>query len=391
MCPSYRVTREEAHSTRGRARLLYEMLAGGVRGGWRDEGVREALDLCLACKGCKGDCPVHVDVATYKAEFLSHYYAGRLRPRSAYTMGLVAWWSRLAGVAPGAANSLARAPGLSRLTRLAAGIDPDREIPRFARVSFRDWFRRRSGSGAFPAGGARPPVLLWPDTFNDRFHPETARAAVRVLESSGFRVTLPHAWACCGRPLYDSGMLGLARRHLRRVLRVLREEIRQGVPVVVLEPSCASVFRDELVNLLAGEPEALRLSRQTFYLAEFLERHGSGFPAGPLARRALVQPHCHQNAMTRLAEDRALFARLGLDFEILDAGCCGMAGAFGFERGEHAEISRRCGEQALLPRVRACDPETLLIADGFSCREQIRQETGRSAVHSAEVLALACS
>ncbi len=272
MCPSYRATREEKHSTRGRARLLFEMLRGEtIRGGWRDENVREALDLCLSCKGCKGDCPAEVDMATYKAEFLNRYYQGRLRPRSAYALGLVHRWAPIGGALPRLANFLTQTPIVASLARSIAGIAPERRIPRFARHSFRSGFTPR------PSGrGSRGPVLLWPDTFNDFFHPETARAAAEVLEAAGFDVRLPSRRACCGRPLYDQGMLGLARELLEDVLDVLREEIRDRTPVVVLEPSCAAVFQDELPNLFPGRPDAIALSSSTVLFAEFLEREAPG-------------------------------------------------------------------------------------------------------------------
>jgi Fe-S oxidoreductase len=385
MCPSYMVTREEEHSTRGRARLLFEMLQGETIGdGWRDEHVKDALDLCLACKGCKGDCPVHVDMATYKAEFLSHYYAGRLRPRTAYSMGLIYWWARLAAHAPGCANALTQTPGLNRLAELLAGLAPQRRIPAFAAETFRAWCARQT-----PRRPDGRRVLLWPDTFNNHFHPATARAAYEVLEWAGFRVALPERTLCCGRPLYDWGMLDLAERLLRQTLDTLRDDICAGTPLVVLEPSCAAVFRDELRNLFPHDEDARRLARQTYLLSEFLEQRAPDFSPPRLARQALVHGHCHHKAIMKLDAEMAVLRRLGLDCDELDAGCCGMAGAFGFERGEHYDVSLKAGERALLPAVRAATPETLIVADGFSCREQIAQTTGRRALHPAQVLQLA--
>jgi FAD/FMN-containing dehydrogenase/Fe-S oxidoreductase len=392
MCPSFMATLEEKHSTRGRARLLFEMLEGDAIGhhGWRDESVKEALDLCLACKGCKSDCPVNVDMASYKAEFLHHFYAGRLRPRSAYAFGLVHWWARLASPIAPLINFAARAPGLSGLAKAAAGMAPERRIPRFAAQTFKAWWRRRGeGAGRNPGG---PRVLLWPDTFSNFFQPETARAAVEVLEAAGWRVVVPAPPLCCGRPLYDHGMLRLARRQLHRILVALRDEIRAGTPLVGLEPSCLAVFRDELAQQLPHDEDAERLAKQSFLLSELLESQGSRWrpPAfGGERRRALVQAHCHHRSVLKLDAERRVLEKLGLDFELLDAGCCGMAGAFGFERGEHYEVSMRCGERALLPAVRQAAPDTLIVADGFSCREQIVQATGRRALHLAEVLQLA--
>ena len=386
MCPSYRVTREERDSTRGRAHLLFEMLEGRTIGrhGWREPAVKEALDLCLACKGCRHDCPVQVDVATYKAEFLSHWWAGRLRPPHAYAMGLIWWWARAAALAPGFANGAMHAPGLSALLKRAAGIAPTRDMPRFAPRTFRESFRRRPLRRE-----AGPRVLLWPDTFTNHFHPDVGLAAADVLEHQGFRVELPKQTLCCGRPLYDYGMLDTARRLLKHILRALRPAMAQGLPIVVLEPSCAAVFRDELVNLLAHDADAHRLAGQVTSLAEFLATHGDGRaaarPAALTGRRALHHVHCHEKALSDRDDEAVMLQQLGLDLERPDTGCCGMAGSFGFERG-HEGISRAIGERVLLPAVRAADPGTLIVADGFSCREQIRQETGREALHLAQVL-----
>jgi Fe-S oxidoreductase len=389
MCPSYMVTREEEHSTRGRARLLFEMLNGSeLEGGWRSAAVHDALDLCLACKGCKTDCPVNVDMATYKAEFLSHYYKRRLRPRTAYTIGLIWWGLRLAARAPWAANLATQTPGVRGLVKRLAGIAPGRRIPRVAAEPFTAWFRRR-GEPPRRGAGHRPPVLLWPDTFNNYFHPDTARAAVEVLEAAGFQVLLPGRPLCCGRPLYDFGMLGLAKRLLGQVLDELRPQIRAGMPLVGLEPSCLATFRDELHNLLPGDQDAQRLAAQACTLAELLDRHAPDFQPPRLEAKAVVQRHCHHYAVMGFGPDERLLDRIGLDAEVLNAGCCGMAGSFGFERGEHYEVSVAAGERALLPRVRDADPDTLVVADGFSCRTQIEQGTNRHPLHLAEVMRLA--
>ena len=247
MCPSFMATKEEMHTTRGRARILYEMLEGDViTDGFRSDEVDEALDLCLSCKGCKGDCPVNVDMATYKAEFLSGYYKRRLRPPEAYTMGLIMVHARLAQHVPRLANFLTSAPGISRVVKRLGGISPQREMPRFAHETFKSWFEGR--------GEVNPnadPVLLFPDTFNNFLHPEPMKAATRVLEAAGFRVEVPQAALCCGRPLYDYGMLDTAKLFWRRMLSELRPQLRAGVPIVGLEPSCVAAFRDEL-----PEPDA---------------------------------------------------------------------------------------------------------------------------------------
>ena len=372
MCPSWRVTGEEKHSTRGRARLLFEMLSGEViKDGWRSEEVREALDLCLSCKGCKSDCPAGVDMASYKAEFLHHYYEGR-RPLRTRAIGHVDLWLRLASLAPWLANALAR----TSLVKSLAGVDPRRTLPRLAPRTFRSGFEPGKSDG--------PRVLLWPDTFTNHLQPEIAHAAVAVLRGAGFQVDLPRAGLCCGRPLYDVGLLDVARRRLREILDALRAEIEAGVPVVVLEPSCVAVFRDELLQLFPDDPLARRLSSQTFTLAEMLARTGAPLPVR--SGRVLVHAHCHHHAVLGLQADRQLLAGLGLEARFLDSGCCGMAGAFGFETG-HYEVSMACAERSLLPAVRDAGPEEIVLADGFSCREQIRQATGRRALHLAELLA----
>ncbi len=383
MCPSYMVTHEEMHSTRGRARMLYEMLEGDpLTQGWRDEHVKEALDLCLSCKGCKGDCPVSVDMATYKSEFLSHYYARRIRPRQAYAFGLIMYWARLAALAPWLVNAVTQTPVLRNLAKLAAGVAPQRRIPRFATQTFKESFRTRA-----PRNVGKPEVILWADTFNNHFHPSTALAAVEVLEAAGFHVRVPEQSLCCGRPLYDYGFLNLAKYQLRRILSALRQEIQAGTPIVVLEPSCAAVFRDELTDLFPRDENAWRLQQQTFLLSEFLERSGWELPA--VTRKALVHGHCHHKAVMKMDAEEAVLRKTGIDFNVLDSGCCGMAGGFGFESGEHYEVSVKAGERVLLPAVRNADKDTLIVADGFSCREQIAQTTKRQALHLAELLQLA--
>jgi FAD/FMN-containing dehydrogenase/Fe-S oxidoreductase len=384
MCPSFRVTREEEHSTRGRAHLLWEMTKGDViQDGWRDQHVKDSLDLCLACKGCKSDCPVGVDVATYKSEFLAHYYEGHRRPRSAYAFGNIDIWARLASKAPGLFNLTTQLPFLRDISKLAAGIPRERSIPPFAPRTFRDWFSRRERGNP-----QAMPVLLWPDTFNNYFLPDTAKAAVEVLESAGYRVTLPRANLCCGRPLYDWGMLDRAKNLLLKILGTLETEIKQEVPIVVLEPSCAAVFRDELLNLFPNDERAHRLSQQTFLLSEFLEHKATHFPLPKLARKALVHGHCHHKSIMRMTDEESVLRKMGIDFQTPAPGCCGMAGSFGFERDKY-QTSLAIGELELLPAVRKASSDCLIIANGFSCREQIAQCTDRHALHLAEVIQMA--
>jgi FAD/FMN-containing dehydrogenase/Fe-S oxidoreductase len=433
MCPSWRATHDEEHSTRGRAHLLWEMTQGEViSDGWRSEEVKHSLDLCLACKGCKSDCPVSVDVATYKAEFLSHYYEGRLRPLNAYAFGNIDFWASLASKAPGLVNLTTQLPFLSDIAKKIGGIPAQRRIPPFAPQTFKQWFslcrggrirppreRQRaltldeqlteswntatsspreqpwkSGpSGPRQAGeeerASAPEVLLWADTFNNYFLPQTARAAVEVLETAGFRVLVPQASLCCGRPLYDFGMLDRAERLLLEILDQLEPEIEAGIPVVGLEPSCVAVFRDELTNLFPHDARAQALSKQTFLLSEFLEQKLSpGATLPQLNRKAVLHGHCHHKSIMKMTAEESLLRRLGIDFQSPAPGCCGMAGSFGFHP-EHYEISQTIGELELLPAVRQAPDDWLIIADGFSCREQIAQSTTRHSLHLAEVLQLA--
>ncbi|HZD10106.1 MAG TPA: FAD-linked oxidase C-terminal domain-containing protein [Candidatus Binatia bacterium] len=382
MCPSYMITRDEKQTTRGRAHLLFEMLQGNViTGGWRDENVKEALDLCLSCKGCKGDCPVDVDIATYRAEFLSHYYGRRLRPRAAYAFGLIHWWARLAAKMPRLANFMTQAPLLRNLAKRAAGIAPQRQIPAFAPESFKAWYKKR------PARNLdSPQVMVWPDTFNNYFHPAVLKAAVEVLEDAGWQVVVPQMSLCCGRPLYEWGMLNLAKRQLHQIIDTLRPEIRAGVPIVGLEPSCTAVFRDELVNLFPRDNDALRLHEQVYTLAEFLMAKAEDYELPRLERKAIVHGHCHHKAIMRMHSESQILEQMGVDSRQLDSGCCGMAGSFGFEKGERYQLSLRLGERVLLPAVRGAEPDTLILANGFSCREQVAQETERRALHLAQVI-----
>ncbi len=396
MCPSYRVTREEEHSTRGRARLLMEMVRGDVvTGQWHSHEVRDALDLCLACKGCKKECPVGVDIATYKAEFLAHHYAGRLRPAAHYSMGWLPLISALVTSVPGLAemvNLAAHTPGISHLAKRAGGIAAERDIPRFATQRFTRWMSARRGAGV--PGGKR--VIMWPDTFTNHFHPQVARAAVTVLERAGFQVEVPQRPVCCGLTWISTGQLGIASRMLRRTLRTLRPALRAGVPVVVLEPSCAAVFRSDAAELL-GSDDARLLASRTKTLAELLtesawtprglfDELGEQPPPAGVPRRAIAQVHCHQHAVLGFDPDLELVRKCGVDVEVLDSGCCGLAGNFGFERG-HYEVSAACAERGLWPAARAVGQDAVVLADGFSCRTQLAAgRTGREGWHLAQLL-----
>ena len=376
MCPSYLATGEEKHSTRGRAHLLHELTRGEVIGdGWDSEAVEEALSLCLACKGCKADCPVGVDVATWKAEFRAHHYERRLRPRSAYSMGLIDRWAQLASGAPSLVNALAK----TGIAKWIAGIDRRAKLPQFASCTFREWFRERSGG----MGGDR--VILWPDTFNNHFRPQALIAATQLLTRAGFDVAIPSQPLCCGRPLYDWGFLEKAKGRLERILEIMRDDIEAGTPIVVLEPACASVFKDELLNLFPDRHEARRLSAQVHYVADFIADAVDRFPKFLKGGSALVQPHCHHHAVIGFDSERRLLEHLGLSVERPPQGCCGMAGAFGMAK-ETFEVGRAIGERVLLPRVRELDDDTVIVADGFSCREEIELHGGRRTLHIVELL-----
>jgi Fe-S oxidoreductase len=298
-------------------------------------------------------------------------------------MGWVWWWSRLASLAPAVANLISQTPGLAAIAKRVGGIAQERRMPPFTPQSFKSWYARRPVQNQ-----GKPPVILWADTFNNYFHPRVARAAVDVLEHAGFQVWVPRASLCCGRPLYDFGMLDLAKKLLRDVLTTLQPQIEAQIPVVGLEPSCVSVFRDELTDLFPNDQGAKRLSGQFYTLSEFLTKKVKDYRPPRLERHALVHGHCHHKAVLGMEAERELPHRLGLECQEPDPDCCGMAGSFGFESG-HYDVSMKIGERALLPAVRQAGPQELIIADGFSCKEQIAQGAGRRALHLAAVLQMA--
>jgi FAD/FMN-containing dehydrogenase/Fe-S oxidoreductase len=385
MCPSYMVLRDEKHTTRGRARLLFEMLEGDpVEGVWRNEEVFESLDLCLACKGCTSDCPVSVDMPTLKAEFLAHHYAGRLRPRHAYAFGLIDQAARVASLSPGLVNLVTQTPGLSRIAKAASGMAPEREFPAFAPRTLQRWFAARGE----PHNRGGKKVILWPDTFTNHFHTEVGVAAVEALEAAGYDVVVPQGHLCCGRPLYDYGFLGLARSYLERTLGRLRDEIRAGTPVVGIEPSCVAVFKDELGKLLPRNEDGKRLAKQVFHFGEFLEREGYEPPALP--REVVLHGHCHRKATGGIDPDQKLLEQMRAQVEMPDSGCCGLAGSWGYEAA-HYDLSLACGERVLLPAARRAPTDALLVADGFSCRTQIEHGARRKPLHLAQVVRLAQS
>jgi FAD/FMN-containing dehydrogenase/Fe-S oxidoreductase len=402
MCPSYLATRDEKDSTRGRARVLQELANGSlITRGWRSPEVHEALDLCLSCKACSRDCPVSVDMATYKSEVLHQAYRGRPRPRSHYALGWLPRWTRLAAVAPGLANAAMRLPPVAHLVRLAGGIDPRRPLPEFARrpgtpARLRRVVAARPASTPTPSAPASTPtpsgqVVIWADTFTRAFAPQVAEAAVAVLAEAGFTAIVPSSSVCCGLTWISTGQLGGARARLSAAVAALAGYAEQGLTIVGLEPSCTAVLRGDLTELLDGDPRARAVAAATRTLAEtLLEAPAS--PAGELSwlrgrlagRRILAQPHCHHHAVMGYHADLAILEAAGAQVEAL-AGCCGLAGNFGMERG-HYDVSVAVAEQALLPALRAAPDGTVLLADGFSCRTQARQLAGWPALHLAELL-----
>lgn len=385
MCPSYQVTKEEEHSTRGRARLLFEMLQGDViTDGWQSEEVADSLDLCLACKGCTTDCPVGVDMPSYKAEFRYHHYrsARRWRPRNNYAFGYIDKASRLASLMPELVNAVTQAPGLSNVAKWLGGIDQQRELPSFAPRTLQQWFADRGGT-ANPTGRR---VILFPDTFNNYLHTDVGVACVEAIEAAGWQVVMPEGHVCCGRPLYDYGFLDSAKRYLNRVLDTLRDEIRADTPIVGMEPSCLAVLKDELTSMLPYDDDAARLRRNSYHFAEFFTAFDIDVPR--LSGSAALWGHCHQLATGGADPDQKFLEAMGLTTNQISGGCCGVAGAWGYEQGKF-DISVDCGEQALLPAVRDATDDTLIVTNGFSCQTQIQQVTDRTPLHLAQVATLA--
>ncbi|HEX4756810.1 MAG TPA: FAD-binding and (Fe-S)-binding domain-containing protein [Terracidiphilus sp.] len=406
MCPSYRATGDEQHSTRGRARLLWEMLSGALRKeGFKSEAVHQALDLCLSCKACKSECPVQVDVAAWKSEFLAQHYKGRLHPLHHYIFGFADRLARWGSLTPALTNAILTGPVTSPLVKYIAGVAAERKLPRLAAQSYQ---QSRSGASTQSSGAPgldsetwettksdeQPPVqlvLLWPDTWNNYYHPQTLAAAETVLIDAGFKVEVPKGHICCGRPLYDFGLLSAARSYLAKVLERMSAQIDAGLPFIFLEPSCASVFKDELLELFPNDARAKRLSGQVWLLADWLSAKAPDFAADRLqGAHFLVHGHCHHKAVFGgPASEIAILRHAGATVEQIQAGCCGMAGPFGFEADKFA-VSKAIARDGLLPAVESAGPMTMIVADGFSCREQIAQLSDREAMHFAEILAHTC-
>ncbi len=410
MCPSFQVTGDEVHSTRGRARLLSEMLRGErITGGYRSEEVREALDLCLSCKACASECPVNVDMATYKSEFLNQHYSGRMRPMTHYSMGWLPALTSLMHRVPGAArllNALMRVPAVEWLVKAGAGVDRSRAMIRFAPRSLQTEFRRRGGGAKPPAAGdrgtagdvgeqdgeGRPRLVLWPDSFSNHLDSGPGLAAVEVLEALGYEVLMPREFVCCGLTWHSTGQLSMVKRVLSRSVAVMEPYVAAGIPVVGLEPSCREMLAHELTELMPGDPRAERLQESVVSFSDVVSRHlpqeggdRSSWPFGELNVGAVSQVHCHERSLGDSAPSSSLLSAVGVDERSVRTGCCGLAGNWGFEPG-HADLSRDLGERELFPAIRARESGDIVLADGFSCRTQVRQETDAEPLHLAEVL-----
>lgn len=380
MCPSYQATADEKDSTRGRARVLQEVARGALD--WSSDAVEESLDLCLSCKACRSDCPAGVDVATYKSEVLYRRYRRRLRPIDHYTLGWLPRWLTVATRMPRMTNALARSERLRRFALRAAGVDPRRAVPVLAERGFRRIWRTRASRPVTDAG--MPEVMLWIDTFTDAFDPDIALAAVDLLESLGYRVRVPSKRVCCGLTWVSTGQLDGARARLRGALDAVDEHVRGGGLVIGLEPSCTAVLRADLPELLPEDPRSAPTAAAVRTLAEFLSEHPDWRPPVRPGTSVVVQPHCHQYAVLGVEADRQILT--AMQVEVIEVtGCCGLAGNFGMQQG-HYELSVSVAENGLLPAVRNTSPETVLIADGFSCRTQARQLAAREGRHLVQFL-----
>jgi len=398
MCPSYRATGQEQHSTRGRARLLWEMLGGALREeGFKSQAVHEALDLCLSCKACKTECPVQVDMARYKSEFLAQKYKGKLHPLPHYVFGFADKAARVGSLTPRLTNFVLSNGVTGPLIKHMVGVAQQRQMPRLAKQSYSAMraasHQSMMSAGPSPEGRSAPPqvVVLWADTWNNYYHPQTLASAERVLTQAGFRVEATRGHICCGRPLYDFGLLDSARDYLARVFERVGPQIDAGLPFIFLEPSCASVFRDEALELFPNVERARKLSAQVWLLSDWLAAKAPDWVEGRLAgAQVLVHGHCHHKAVFGgPASEIALLRKAGARVEMIDTTCCGMAGPFGFE-ADKFEVSKAIANLGLLPAMNAASPMTLIVADGFSCREQIEQLSDREVMHFADVLDRSC-
>jgi FAD/FMN-containing dehydrogenase/Fe-S oxidoreductase len=377
MCPSFLATREEKDTTRGRAHLLFEMFRGDlIKDGWHSREVLESLDLCLGCMGCKKECPVNVDMAMYKSEFMYHHYKSRIRPLKHYIMGHIGFWSELASHAPGFANFITNGPLFGSLTKRMASVAPERSFPRYADEPFHTWYARQVNNDT-----GRKKVCLYADAFNNYFSPDTLKALFYDLDRFGFDVVTPGMPLPAIRPLLHYGFLNKGKEELRRMIEILHPFYSAGIDIVFAEPSTATVFRDDLLHIFPTERDARRLKEKCFLLSEFIAARKPRLPK--VGGSAVFHAHCHQKASLNPQSARDVLKDMGISAEEPWEGCCGMAGSFGYE---HYDLSLKIAEESLLPAIRKADPSVRIIADGFSCRTQIRDGTGRHALHMAEVI-----
>lgn len=387
MCPSYQATRNEKDSTRGRARVLQEMMNGTLLdGGWRNQDVHEALDLCLACKGCARNCPTGIDMASYKSEVLHHAFKGRLRPRDHYSMGWLPRWGRLITAVPGLsglANLVMNAPGVRRLVKAVAGIDRRRGLPRFAASSNRH--RVAAQVDRDRPVGVKGPVLVWVDSFSDAFESDHLAALVAVLVDAGYAPELAERGTCCGLTWITTGQRDVAARELKHAVEVLYPSVQRGIPIVGSEPSCLSVWHSDATELLPDDTRVSKIAAKVFTLAQFLQRDPDYEPPNLAGHVLVAQPHCHQASVIGWEAEAQLLARAQAEV-VRVGGCCGLAGNWGMAAG-HAEVSAQIAQSELIPAIEAAGPDAIVLADGFSCRTQVTDLTDRQALTLAELLA----
>lgn len=389
MCPSYMVTREEEHSTRGRANLLRAAMSGVLsHDQLTDQRMYDAMDLCIECKACKSECPSSVDMAKIKLEFLAQYYEKHPIPLRAKLMADIARWSRWSsGTLAPLVNAFLDTSWVRALMEKLGGVSRKRTLPPFAEEPFTTWFKRRNRKRE-----ATRKVVLFNDTFNTYNYPQVSIAATELLEAAGFEVVLPGHW-CCGRPAISKGLVEKAREAARDCVEKLAPYAEQGIPIVGLEPSCLLTLRDEIACFLPDDPRTKTIAANAFLFEEFIAKLAD---EGTLrlqfhaqARNVLLHGHCHQKALVGTAPTKQSLALAGCQVSEVDSGCCGMAGSFGYE-AEHYDVSLAMGERRLLPAVREAAADTTIVAAGVSCRQQIKHGTGRQALHPAEVLHAAC-
>jgi len=389
MCPSYQATGDERNATRGRARVLQELANGSFVKGWDAPEVADSLDLCLSCKACGRDCPAGVDMATYKAEVTYRRYKGKVRPMTHYVLGWLPRWARLTTAVPAVAALANAALGVAPLRRAVfavSGIDSRRRMTAFSTQRFSRWFRRRE---ATTTTRRTREVLLWADSFSEHLDPAGAKAMVALLQDAGYTVRIPSGDACCGLTWISTGQLDGARKQLRRTLDILGPAAEKGVPIVGIEPSCTAVLRSDLVELLPDDPRSAAVAGAVRTLAELLTDPELGpgedwTPPSLVGTTVVAQPHCHQHSVMGFEADAALLARTGAAITQL-AGCCGLAGNFGMEKG-HYEVSVAVAENALLPALRSAPEGAVYLADGYSCRTQAEQLAGTRGTTLAQLL-----